>query len=115
MAKTKIRTEITKPDVAGALQVIRAKKSREQIKAERLLPFVPVIDEALAVGWKWSPIVVLIRESGGPSMTKADAQALHAQIKGQLSPDDETKVGEDVYVDDSTNASRVDAKKGEGR
>lgn len=75
--------EQAKPDVAGALQAIRSKKSREQIKLERLSPFLEVIDEALAHGWKWSPILTLIRERGGPSLTRGEAERLYAQLKQQ--------------------------------
>jgi len=70
-------------DVDGALQAIRSKKSPEQVKAERLLPFLEVIDEALAHGWKWSPILTLIRERGGPSLTRGEAERLYAQLKQQ--------------------------------
>ncbi|AIP59859.1 hypothetical protein [Burkholderia pseudomallei] len=88
--------DITKPDVAGALSVVRSKKSREQIKIERLKPFVPVINEALKSGWKWSPIVVLIRQRGGPSLSKKEAENLYEQIKDQCVSDDNAKAGEGV-------------------
>ncbi|RQT30490.1 hypothetical protein DF036_24230 [Burkholderia contaminans] len=88
--------EAVKPNVAAALQAIRSKKSREEVKIERLLPFVPVIKEALESGWKWSPIVTLIRESGGPSLSKKDAEALYEQIKDQCLPDDNGEAGENV-------------------
>jgi len=78
-----MKQEKVTPDVAGALQAIRSKKSPEQVKAERLLPFLEVIDEALAHGWKWSPILTLIRERGGPSLTRGEAERLYAQIKQQ--------------------------------
>lgn len=113
MSKLKTRVENNVPDVAGALQTIRTKKSREQIKAERLMPFVPVIDEALAVGWKWSPIVMLIRESGGPSLTNADARALYAQIKSKGGPDDGTDVNDDMSRNASASAPRTGPKKEE--
>lgn len=77
------KQEKVKPDVAGALQTIRSKKSREQIKLERLEPFIEVIDEALAQGWKWSPILTLIRERGGPSLTRGEAERLYAQLRQQ--------------------------------
>ncbi|HDR9192140.1 hypothetical protein [Burkholderia vietnamiensis] len=80
--------EIAKPNVAAALEAIRSKKSREQVKIERLLPFVPVIDEALKSNWKWSPIIALIRQSGGPSLSTKVAQLLYEQIKAQHSPGD---------------------------
>ncbi|MFP6557771.1 hypothetical protein WJ542_05450 [Paraburkholderia sp. B3] len=79
-----MKSEKRTPDVVGALQAIRLKKSREQIKSARLHPFVPVIDEALAHGWKWSPIVTLIRESGGPCLTKREAELLYAELKEQV-------------------------------
>lgn len=81
--KQVMKFENRKPDVAGALQAIRSKKSPEQVKAERLLPFLEVIDEALARGWKWSPILTLIRERGGPSLTRREAERLYAQLKQQ--------------------------------
>jgi len=84
MAKRQVTTsENRKPDVVGALQAIRSKKSREQLKLERLLPFLEVIDEALAHGWKWSPILTLIRERGGPSLTRGEAERLYTQLKQQ--------------------------------
>ena len=99
MAKnSKIILEAVKPNVAGALEAIRSKKSREQVKIERLLPFVPVITEALDNGWKWSPIVTLIRKSGGPSLSKKDAEDLYAQIKDQCLPGDNGEAGECVPV-----------------
>lgn len=107
MAKTtKMNLENVKPDVAGALQVIRAKKSREQIKTERFLPFVDVIDAALAADWSWSAIVKLIREKGGPSLTKKDAEALYAQIKGNA----ETGEGVTAPVNTPPNAQQASAK-----
>ncbi len=100
--KQATKLERANPDVAGALQAIRARKSPEQIKAERLLPFIPVIDEALALGWKWSPIVRLIRESGGSSLTKAEAEALYVQIKRQAGSMQDESVGQ---LADSTQNS----------
>lgn len=95
MAKTtKTNLETVKPNVAGALEAIRSKKLREQIKADRLRPFVPVIKEALNSGWKWSPIVTLIRENGGPALSKKKAEALYQLIKGQCLPDANGKAGE---------------------
>lgn len=95
MAKnSKTSPEAVKPNVAAALKAIRSKKSRGQVKIERLLPFVPVINEALESGWKWSPIVTLIRENGGPSLSKKEAEALYDQIKDQGSPDDSGEAGE---------------------
>ena len=88
--------EIAKPNVAAALEAIRSKKSRGQVKIERLLPFVPVIKEALESGWKWSPIVTLIRKSGGPSLSKKDAEALYEQITDRCLPDDNGEAGENV-------------------
>lgn len=82
MAKsTKSRSENGTADVAGALRTIRSKQSREQIRIERLRPFIPVIDEALANGWSWSPILTLIRQHGGPSLTKKDAEDLYRKSK----------------------------------
>ncbi|KVN17521.1 MULTISPECIES: hypothetical protein [unclassified Burkholderia] len=86
--------DIAKPNVAGALSAIRSKKSREQIKLERLKPFVPVINEALKSGWKWSPIVTLIRENGGPVLSKKKAETLYQLIKSQCLPDANGKAGE---------------------
>jgi len=94
--KQVMKFENRKPDVAGALQAIRAKKSPEQVKAERLLPFLEVIDEALAHGWKWSPILTLIRERGGPSLTRGEAQRLHAQLKGDAGHHDAAATPEAV-------------------
>lgn len=113
MAKTtKTPLETVKPDVAGALETIRLKKSREQVKIERLLPFVPVINEALENGWKWSPIVTLIRKSGGPSLSKKDAEALYEQIKDQCLPDDNGDTGEHVPLPVNTppHAPQTSAK-----
>lgn len=113
MAKTtKTPLETVKPDVAGALEAIRLKKSREQVKIERLLPFVPVINEALESGWKWSPIVTLIRKSGGPSLSKKDAEALYEQIKDQGLPDDDRRAGEDELPSENIvpNAPQSGAK-----
>ncbi|CAJ9727365.1 Uncharacterised protein [Burkholderia pseudomallei] len=119
MAKTtKTNLETVKPNVAAALEAIRSKKSREQIKVERLLPFVPVINEALESGWKWSPIVTLIRESGGPSLSKKEVETLYAQIKAQCLPDGHGEAGEAVLVSvnidppgaPTTNAPDADSK-----
>jgi hypothetical protein len=98
--------------VAGALEAIRSKKSREQIKIERLLPFVPVINEALDNGWKWSPIVTLIRKSGGPSLSKKDAETLYEQIKHQRLPGNADGAAEDAPVSVNTppNAPQAGAK-----
>lgn len=113
MSKLKTRVESNAPDVAGALQIIRTKKTREQIKVERLLPFVPVIEEALAASWKWSPIATLIRESGGPSLTKVEAEALYAQIKGKGGPDNGTGISDNVPIGELTSTPRAGAEKGE--
>ncbi|CAJ2791895.1 hypothetical protein ACRUKS_01625 [Burkholderia pseudomallei] len=99
--------DIAKPDVAGALSVVRSKKSREQIKIERLTPFVPVIKEALKIGWKWSPIVVLIRQRGGPSLSKKEAEKLFEQIKDQCLSDDNAKAGEGVQPSVNTLLHRL--------
>jgi hypothetical protein len=115
---TKMNLEVVKPNVAAALEAIRSKKSREQVKIERLLPFVPVIKEALESGWKWSPIVTLIRESGGPSLSKKEAETLYARIKDQCPPDDNGEAGEGVLVPanigpsgaPTTNAPDADSK-----
>jgi hypothetical protein len=104
---TKMSLETVKLDVAGALEAIRSKKSREQIKAERLLPFVPVIKVALDKGWKWSPIVTLIRKSGGPSLSKKDAEDLYEQIKDQCVPDDNCEAGADVPPSANTSLHRL--------
>jgi len=110
IAKTSL--EIVKPNVAAALEAIRSKKSREQMKAERLLPFVPVIKAALDNNWKWSPIVTLIRKSGGPSLSKKDAESLYERIKDQRLPGSEDEAGEDepVPVNTPQNAPQVGAK-----
>lgn len=113
MSKLKTRVESNAPDVAGALQIIRTKKTREQIKVERLLPFVPVIEEALTASWKWSPIAALIRESGGPSLTKVEAEALYAQIKGKRGPDDGTDISDNVPIGASASVPRAGAEQGE--
>ncbi len=90
--------ETVKPNVAAALEAIRSKKSREQVKIEHLLPFVPVIEAALDNGWKWSPIVTLIRKSGGPSLSKKDAESLYEQIKDQRLPGNDDEAGKDEPV-----------------
>jgi len=95
---TKTSLEIVKPNVAAALETIRSKKSREQVKIERLLPFVQVIEEALKSGWKWSPIVTLIRETGGPSLSKKEAETLYAQVKDRCLPHDNGEAGEGAPV-----------------
>lgn len=113
MAKTtKTNLENVKPNVAGALEAIRSKKSREQVKVERLLPFVPAINAALENGWKWSPIVTLIRENGGPSLSKQEAETLYEQIKDQYVPDDDGEAGEGVpvLVDATPYAPQAGAK-----
>lgn len=95
MAKTtKTNLETVKPNVAAALEAIRSKKSREQIELERLKPFVPVINEALKSGWKWSPIVTLIRENGGPALSKKKTEALYQHIKSQCLSDANDGAGE---------------------
>lgn len=82
MAKVQLPSvKNVQPDVAGALEEIRSKKSREQIKVERFRPFVPVIKAALECGWKWSPILRLIRERSGPSLTKKEAEELYKANK----------------------------------
>ncbi|WP_233827722.1 hypothetical protein [Paraburkholderia sp. ZP32-5] len=82
MAKsTKSRSENSAPDVEGALKAIHSKQSREQIRIERLRPFMRVIDEALKKEWSWSAILALIREHGGPSFTKKEAEYLRGKIK----------------------------------
>ncbi|WP_144154961.1 hypothetical protein [Paraburkholderia sp. BCC1885] len=107
MAKTtKTNLETVKLDVAGALHAVNSKKSRKQVKTERLLSFVQVIDAALAVDWSWSAIVKLIREHGGPSLTKKDAEALYAQIKGNA----ETGEGVTAPVNTHPNAQQAGAK-----
>lgn len=90
------------PDVDGALAEVRSKKSREQVKAERFVPFVPVVEAALRQHWKWSPILQLIRKRGGPSLTKAEAERLYeaskpSQMSGQFG------------VGPASNAGRADA------
>ncbi|KVE72452.1 hypothetical protein WI98_01065 [Burkholderia vietnamiensis] len=80
--------------MAGALSVIRSTKSRERIKLECLKPFVPVIKEALKSGWKWSPIVTLIRENNGPALSKKKAETLYQLLKGQCLPDANGEAGE---------------------
>ncbi|WP_131753364.1 hypothetical protein [Burkholderia vietnamiensis] len=106
MAKNQA-TKRDKPklDVDGALQVILSKKSREQVKAERLLPFIGVIDEALAHGWKWSPIVTLIRESGGPSLTKGQAEVLYAELKGRV-VDNSSELGQHEQISQLAKAQQ---------
>lgn len=114
MSKLKTRIERGVPDVAGALQAIRTKKTREQIKMERLLPFVPVIEEALNAGWMWSPIAALIRKSGGPSLTKREIDGLYAQIKTKDGLDNSEKISGGVPTVESIDAPRAVAEKGEG-
>jgi hypothetical protein len=111
MVMAKVTYETVKPNVAGALQSVRAKKSREQIKVERFRPFVHVIDAALAANWSWSAIVKLIREHGGPSLTKIEAEALYAQLKDQYAPNNDSEVGKGVPADESANASQAGVTK----
>lgn len=102
MAKTQpTARERVQLDVAGALQTLRAKKSREQIKIERFLPFVAVIDEALLAAWSWSAIIKLIREHGGPTLTKKEAEDLYAQLRSKSALDRSTETGEEGLADDS--------------
>ncbi|MDR5855506.1 hypothetical protein P9239_06300 [Caballeronia sp. LZ062] len=110
MAKL-ISSESAKPDVAGAMQAVRAKKSRAQIKAERFQPFVEVIDMALAENWSWSAIVTLIRKHDGPSVTKKEAEELYTQLKSQRMPPTAAElIMKDVLAGKATNAPHADAK-----
>jgi hypothetical protein len=115
MTKNQATTpEKTKPDVAGALQKIRAKKSPEQIKTERFLPFIPAITEALSNGWSWSSILTLIRDHGGPSLTKREAEDLYEKCKLQSLPSEETgEPSQGMSVDKSAGALQFDAKEKE--
>lgn len=112
MAKTpKTNLETVKLDVAGALHAVHAKKSRKQVKTERLSPFVQVIDAALAVDWSWSAIVKLIREHGGPSLTKKEAEELYAQLKSsRVPPTAAEPIMKDAPAGKSTNALQFGAK-----
>jgi 2-oxoglutarate dehydrogenase complex dehydrogenase (E1) component-like enzyme len=111
---TKTSLEIVKPNVAAALEAIRSKKSREQVKIERLLPFVPVIEEALKSNWKWSPIVTLIRENNGPSLSKQEAENLYEQIKSQYVQGNDSGVpAQDMPAEESSTVSLADVFKRE--